>query len=380
MSRGGGTWRPRVVVVGTGFGRVYLSALRRAGMPFELVGIVARGSARSRACAGAYEVPLYTALGQLPAGVDVACVVVGSGINGGRGAELAQELMARGVHVLQEHPLHHAELAACLREAHRHRVVYHLNTHYVHVRAVRRFIEAARRLVERQRPVFVDVVTSFQVLYTLFDVLGQALGTVRPWSFAASPPGAGVLRTLDGTIGGVPATLRVQNQLHPGDRDNGAHVLHRVTLGTEGGSLLLVTTHGPVLWSPRAHMPADYREAVRIEDSAAAHLDLPSVSCIGPEAAPSYRRVVSEEWPAATAAALLELRRAIVAGEDPRPRGQHHLALCRLTADATGRLGAPELLPVEEPHVLGVEALGGAAPDDDGLAAGTAAAIDAPWR
>lgn len=345
-------WRPRVVVCGTGFGRVYLAALRREGMPFELAGILARGSPRSRACAALAGVPLYTDFDALPAGVDVACVVVSAGINGGQGAELAQRLLARGIHVLQEHPLHHDELAACLRQAHRSRVAYHLNTHYVHVAAVRRFVAAARRLAARQAVLFVDVLCSFLTLNPTLDVIGQALGRLQPWSLAGPSGPGGVFRGLDGTIAGVPVTLRVQNQLAAGNRDNGAHLLFRVALGTEGGHLLLASPHGPVLWHPRPHMPDAYRDAAGIEAAIDGALDQPSMSCLGPAGAPSYRRILADEWPAATAAALLDLRAAILRGEDPRPRGQYQLALCRLTAAVTGRLGPPELLRTADPRVL----------------------------
>jgi pyochelin biosynthetic protein PchG len=350
-------WRPRVVVCGTGFGRVYLAALRLPRMPFELAGIVARGSARSRACAAHYGVPLYSDVDDLPSTVDIAAVVVGAAINGGPGAELAHRLMARGIHVLQEHPLHHSELAGCLRQARRHRVAYLLNTHYVYLDPVRRFVDAARRLVGAQPALFVDALSSFQVLYTLFDILGQALGGVRPWSFAAAPTGSGFLRTIDGSFAGVPVSLRVQNQLDPVDRDNGGHLAHRITLGTEGGNLLLANTHGPVLWNPRLHMPADYRDVVSVSASTSDDLDLPSATVLGPPDAPPYRRAIGEDWPRATARALLELREMILTGADPLPRGQHHLALCQVTADATARLGPPELCRTALPRIAEAAAL-----------------------
>lgn len=343
----------RVVVCGTGFGRVYLAALRRPGMPFELAGILARGSARSRACAEHHGVPLHTSPEELPDGIDVACVVVSAGINGGAGARLAQELMARGIHVLQEHPLHQDELTACLRQAHRSGVVYHVNTHYVHVEAVRRFVAAARRLAERQPVLFVDALCSFLTLNPMFDVLGEALGPLQRCSFPGPASAGPVYRGLDGTIAGVPVSLRVQNQLATDNRDNGAHLLFRIALGAEGGHLLLASPHGPVLWSPRPHMPETYRDAVTVEATDDVDLDLPSASCLGPSEAPSYRRILAEEWPAATARALLDLRAAIEAGEDPRRRGQYQLALCRLTAEVTGRLGPPELLRSATPVVLG---------------------------
>jgi pyochelin biosynthesis protein PchG len=349
---GPAVWRPRVVVCGTGFGRIYLSALRRPGLPFELAGILARGSRRSRDCASEYGVPLYSDVDDLPSTVDIACVVVGAGINGGPGAQLAQLLMGRGIHVLQEHPLHHAELAACLRRARERRVQYRLNTQYVHMTVVRRFVGAARRLLRGQPALFVDALTSFQVLYPLFDILGQALGGVRPWSFDDTPAGSGVLRALAGTFAGVPVTLRVQNELDPAERDNGGHVAHRITLATEGGNLLLANTHGPVLWNPRLHMPAGDQDATTMAASPSAHLDLPATGFIGPPAAPTHREVIREEWPLACARALLDLRRAILAGEDPLPLGQRHLALCRVTAAATDRLGPPALHHPPAPRIL----------------------------
>ena len=354
MKRSNG-WRPRVLVCGTGFGRTYLAALRRPGTPFELAGILAQGSNRSRDCARRYQVPLYTEIGQVPGGIDMACVVVNAALNGGPGAVLAQDLMARGIHVLQEHPVAQAELAACLRQARRHGVIYHLNTHYVHVAAVACFIAAAARLRRQQQPLFLDAMTCVQVLYPLADILGQALGSVRPWSLTCPPAAGGrgseVFRSVSGSIAGVPVTLRIQNQMHPLERDNGWHVMHRVTLAAEGGNLLLANTHGPVLWSPRLHMPADYRDAVTVDESGASYLDLPSATCLSADTAPSYREVIRDDWPRAAEHALIDLRRAITDDDDPLPRGQYHLALCALVADITGQLGRPELLLSAEPAI-----------------------------
>jgi pyochelin biosynthesis protein PchG len=359
--------RPRVVVCGTKFGRVYLAAFRSPAFPFELAGILAQGSERSQACARAYQVPLYTRLDQLPLSVDIACVVVGSSINGGRGAELAQSLMARGIHVLQEHPLHHDELAECLRQARRHEVVYHLNTHYRHVRPVRHFIAAAQALLHRQRPLFVDAVVSFQTAYTLFDLLGRALGRVRPWAFASPAPLRDELRalgdrpppfrSLDGSLAGVPLTLRIQHQLQPGDPDNHAHVFHRITIGTAGGNLTLVNTHGPTIWCPRPHLPAEARTIVALDDSPARHLDFPSATPIGPPEAPSYREILNDLWPAAVQRALLGLRRAVEDSEDWRKDGQYYLTLCRLWSDVMASLGPVALLDQEPPEILSADEL-----------------------
>lgn len=347
---GGDSWRPKVVVCGTGFGRMYLAGIRRPGMPFELAGILARGSDRSRACARHYAVPLYTAVGQLPDDVEVACVVVGAGVNGGPGAELAQALMARGIHVLQEHPLHQTELVACLRASHRHRVAYHVNTNYPYLEPVARFVAASSWLLGRQEAVLVSARTSYPVLYPLLDTLGRALGGLRPYSLCAVPGGSAVARLVTGTLAGVPVVLQVQNQLSPNLRDNGGHVGHRISLVTGSGNLLLADAQGPVLWSPRLHMPADYRDAVTIEDSTADHLDVAGATVLGEGTVPSLRGMLREDWPRATGRALCRLREAVAAGEDTRADGQYHLTITKLVAEVTADLGPPDLVESAEPR------------------------------
>lgn len=359
--------RPRVIVCGTKFGRVYLCAFRLPGFPFELAGILAQGSERSRACAQYYQAPLFSHPDQLPSDIDIACVVVGAGVNGGRGAELARALMARGIHVLQEHPLHHDELVECLREARRNKVIYRLNTHYVSLSPVRRFVAAAQTLFQEQRCVFVDATAAFQTLYTLLDILGRTFGGLRPWSFAALPPLPDDLRvmpglempyrSLDGVVAGVPFTLRVQNQMDPASPDNHSHIFHRITVGTASGTLTLVNTHGPVVWCPQPFMPGDSQQAVAIENSTDPRLELPSATPIGPVDAPSYREILSRVWPEGVAHALLDLRKAASTGEDSPSTGQYYLALSRLWQEITSRLGPLTLIRREPPPIFPVERL-----------------------
>jgi pyochelin biosynthetic protein PchG len=364
----------RVVVCGTTFGQVYLEAFRLPGLPFRLAGVLGRGSERSRACATHYRAPLFTDVAELPDDVDIACVVIRGGLLGGRGVELVRRLLERGIHVLQEHPLHHDELAECLRHAHSHGVVYQLNSFYVHVAQTRAFIASARELLRLQRPLYVDAACGFQLAYSLLDILGQALGGVRPWGLApATEPDSrlralsGVeppFRGLEGVIAGVPLTLRVQNQLNPRDPDNLAHLMHRVTVGTGSGALTLVGTHGPVVWAPRPRYPRIPRDAgSRPYFAAESAEDLAGASAVvvGPTSAPSFPDIFRSEWPAAAGRALLLLRRAIVDGEDPLRRGQHHLTLCRFWQEVAARLGPPQLLDGPLPEELSAEQLNGLA-------------------
>ncbi|MBF8174583.1 Gfo/Idh/MocA family oxidoreductase [Streptomyces olivaceus] len=346
----------RVLVCGTNFGRFYAEAARRRP-GHALAGILSRGSAASREHARSLGVPHYTDVGDLPEDIDAACVAVSSSISGGQGTELARALMDRGIHVLQEHPVHLTELTQNLTHARRRGVQYRLNTHYPHVAPVRAFVDAARRLVARQRALFVDAATPVHLMHPLVDILGQALGTLRPWRFADPAPlpdaiGPQPFRSLQGVFAGVPLTLRVHHQLDPSDRDNHALHWHRISLGTEGGVLTLADTHGPVLWSPRLHIGRDADRRFVLDGPGTGRLGLATTSVVGDTVA--FRTVFSDLWPEAVGSALDGLREAAEQGGDALRAGQYDLAVCRIWTDLAARLGPPEIVRPATPRPLAV--------------------------
>ncbi|MFJ4152715.1 Gfo/Idh/MocA family oxidoreductase [Streptomyces galbus] len=346
----------RVLVCGTNFGRFYAEAVRRRP-GYTLVGILSRGSQASRKYAERLGVPFYTAADDLPDDIDAACVAVSSSISGGQGTDLARTLMDRGIHVLQEHPVHLTELTDNLKHARRLGVQYRLNTHYPHVAPVRSFIKAARRLVARQRPLFLDAATPIHLMHPMVDILGQTMGTLRPWRFADPAPlptgiGPQPFRSLHGVFAGTPLTLRVHHQLDPSDRDNHALHWHRIALGTEGGVLTLADTHGPVLWSPRLHIGRDADRRFVLDGPGSGHLELGSTTVVGSTG--SFRTVFSDLWPEAIGSALDALRDAVAQGQDALRAGQYELAVCRIWADLAARLGPPEIVRPATPRPLTV--------------------------
>lgn len=367
MTNGKGCRPLRVVVAGTGFGRVYLDAVASAPGRYSLAGVLSRGSDQSARVAAERGVPLFTCADEVPGDVDVVCVVVGSGVVGGRGAELAQEFLDRGVHVLHEHPVHSEELAACLRAARRGGAAYRVNTLYPEIAPVRRFLAAAQALLEHQEARFVDAACNSQVLYPLLDVLGRAVGGLRPWSLAEpcpvpEPPagtGAQPFRFLYATVGGVPATLRVQNQVHPGDPDNHSHLLHRVSLGTDAGVLTLGDTHGPVLWNARMHADRDGDGRLVMSGPGTDRLDVSSTTVLdgGDWTAPTYSQVFSELWPGAVLRSLDSLAGGIGDPSRTARDGQWALAVSTAWSRVSGTLGMPEPVRPEEPGTVPVETL-----------------------
>ncbi|MEQ4715493.1 Gfo/Idh/MocA family oxidoreductase [Nonomuraea sp. B19D2] len=336
----------RVVVAGTAFGRVYLDAVL-SDPDFSLAGILARGSEFSQERADRHGVPLYTSVDAVPGDVDLACVVVSSGALGGPGSALAQEFLRRGIHVVQEHPVHAEEIADCLRAARAGGAAYAVNTLYPRLRPVRQFLAAARAL----RLDFVDAACNSQVAYPLLDILGRLAGGLRPWRFGEVAKGAGPFQSLHAEIGGLPVTLRVQNQVHPDDPDNHSYLLHRIMAGGEAGVLALADTHGPVLWSPRLHAPRDPTGRLIITGSAA-----PSTVMLG-DPPGTHRDVFAALWPDAVARSLHSLRRDIA---DPARRmrsGQWALGVSLAWRDLTAQLGLPELIEPPEPRAIPIEEL-----------------------
>jgi thiazolinyl imide reductase len=337
----------RVVVCGTRFGQIYLSALARAPELFQLAGIVARGSARSVALAEEYGVPLYSSVEQLPDDIDAACVVVSTAVGGGQGVELAKALLERGVHVLQEHPVHPTELADCLRVARRVGVQYLVNTFYPHLEPVRRFTSAARRLVRLRTPVFVDAMCAVQVSFDLLDILAEIFDGLRPWSISPIAGHAGrPLVSLDAQVAGVPLTLRVENRMQAGD-DSTSLLLHRITIGTDAGNLMLVNTHGPVIWSPVLRTPSDSAGQFLPSRSAADVRwsdDLGVTGAyVGAAETPTWATVMHEVWGDGVLTVMDELRKRIDAGVDPLHGSQRHLTVAHAWKELTEVLGYPEV-------------------------------------
>lgn len=118
----------RVIVCGVGFGRYYIEAILRLPDLFELVGILSRGSKNSIKLAEKYGVPLMTDIEEISKeNVDAVCVVVKSSIVGGNGTDIVMQLLEKGIHVIQEQPIHSEEYKKCLIIAKKNHCKYQLN-------------------------------------------------------------------------------------------------------------------------------------------------------------------------------------------------------------------------------------------------------------
>ncbi len=333
----------RVLVCGSTFGQFYLEALRLASDRFEPVGLLAKGSERSQRCAAYYGIKLYTDANELPADIDLACVVLRSGVLGGRGTELSLSLLERGIHVVQEQPVHHADLAACLRKARQKGVIFQTGDLYVHLPAVRRFIACAKAMLDRQKAVYIDAAFASQVSYPMVHIFAKALPAIRPWRIERSADSAGPFRVLTGTIGHTPVVMTVHHEVDPDDPDNYLHLLHRMTIGSAGGNLSLTDTHGPVVWRPRLHIPDHPDVLGKLASDHPAYLLDSSTETLGPASAASYKDILTAQWPRAIADDLSAMRERILGRVNSDMIAQQELTCSVQWQELTSALGYPEL-------------------------------------
>lgn len=356
----------RVIVCGTTYGQVYLSFFLTRNPEFKLAGIMANGSARSKQYAREFGVPLYTSVDEVPDDIDIACVVVRSTIAQGEGTFIAKEFLKRGINVIQEHPVHAADISDCLDLAESHHVRYHVNSHYVNVQEVRVFIDYTRKAVAEGKPLFIEATGSLQTLYSLFDIIGQAIGGFRPYAISDPVVWDKAMMTanyhnfvpftcLQGVIMGIPITLKVQNYYDPDDFDNHFLIMHRVSIGLDGGNVTLVNTHGPVVWSQDFSIATvDEENTFSKRKTAFKNYVVPTAVSFTAGTAPSLSTIAVKEWPAAIHRSLTRMKDHIEK-EILSPPGQSREYLIDLSSfwlDTTRRLGEPQILKIPSPRPI----------------------------
>lgn len=321
--------RPRAIVVGATFGAVYAESLAAADSPVELVGVVSTGSAASAALADRLGVALYPDLGDLPH-VDVAFVVVRSGVVGGDGAQIAERLLTRGIHVMQEQPVHADEILSLLRTAKAHSVRYAVNDFYSRVAPVRQFISAARALDKIERIRYVHARSSIHVVYPLFAILSQLVGPLAPARIRVPEErGPGPFTAGRLVLGDVTVDLLIQNEICPSDPDNHARLLHAIAVGSDAGELVLDHTHGTTRWHP----------CPRAE---AAVGDWPIAELVGIEFEPTTSIVRNELWPRAVRRAAADFVESI--DNSATMITQRFIRATRLWSEFTSAMGPADLI------------------------------------
>jgi thiazolinyl reductase component of yersiniabactin synthetase len=241
----------RLLVVGAKFGETYLNAFLCPNPDVELVGLLSTGSERSKKLAHSFGISLYTDISQVPQDIDIACVVVRSTVVGGDGTTLVEELLKRGIHIIQEHPVHSDDIIKLQDLAKKNKCIYWVNSCYAHTPAGKSWINNAKHIIENLNegsPSFVNFTTSRQLLYSSLDLLLQGCKE-REVDIRVVENENPLFSLINLNFPDFTATLRLQKYMDPREPDFHSLVMHKLTVGWTSGYLSLESSYGPVLWT-----------------------------------------------------------------------------------------------------------------------------------
>lgn len=341
----------KAVVCGTGFGRYYIEALRKLTDLYEIIGIFARGSSRSRKYAEDLGVPLYTSLSDMDdKEIDLACVVIKSSITGGKGTDIAQYFLNRGVNVLQEHPVHYNDYAMHVSTARKNGCMYRLNAFYNNVEPVYKFIETAEKLRNTANFTYLKAECGIQVLFPLVDIIGRVMGGFRPWklNIINADRGQEPFAVITGEIKSVPVIILIKNEMDSSAPESNMSLLHRITLGTSKGTLLLTDVHGATLWTPVIH------EELKDREKSTDIYDIPVQERVNDDKAYNLGQIVDEMWPESVCRSLEEYYKIITESGNMSKEHQHFLFACQMWNDIGKMIGGyhPVKVKTERPVSL----------------------------
>lgn len=334
----------RAIVCGTTFGIFYLEALRRLEDKFEIAGILANGSERSKKCALNYHTTLYTNISDIPKDIDLACVVIRTRALGGKGTEIASYFLNHGVHVIQEQPIHPKDLEECYRAAIKNGVYFQTGDVYPHLAEVNKFIQCARKLNEvHKAPLYINLSCAPQVSYPAMDILMKSLPDIRLWNFTQNVK-AGPFRILTGTLNQVPICLEIHNEVFPSDPDNNMHLLHHIEFIYESGRLNLQDTFGPVIWNPRLNIPTQLYDRGCLTGDVPDYMYENISNILGQYHPSSFKDIITNIWPKAVKKDLLMTLEGIYDRQLFKGKAQRELICSRQWNEMTKVLGYADMM------------------------------------
>lgn len=350
--------RLRVVVCGTTFGRFYLNGIKRISDDYELVGILARGSDNSKQCAKEYGVPIYTSVDEInKEDVDVACVVIRSSIVGGYGSKIAMDFLKKGINVVQEQPIHQQDVIEGFKTSKKNNCQFIINSFYPYIDTVSEFINTAEKLIKKTKAVYIDAACSIQVLFPLIDMLGRIAGGFMPWKLENEKIiKSGIFTICTGKIKNIPFIIKIQNKLNTEDPDNYFHLLHRITLGCESGSLVLTEVNSHVLWIPRIFISKNQLGVLDMYEKSR-FLNLPVSELVKSPGEVTYKEVYEEVWPDAIKNMLIKYKDVLSEGKRDNNHVQHYLSVCKIWNEIGQAIGNNESLGSEQIIPLSIKDL-----------------------
>ncbi|EES41355.1 thiazolinyl imide reductase [Staphylococcus caprae M23864:W1] len=310
---------------------------------YEIVGILSKGSKQSKKCSEKYQVPLYTNLNDIDVTkIDIVIIVIRSAIVGGKGSEIAKYFLNKGVHVIQEQPVHSDDIVQSLKTMRNQDCLYMINTFYPYIETVKKFIQFAQKISRKCSLKYIEASCSIQVLYPLLDILNQSLEGLSPASLHDKKIQTGFFTQVFGEIKNVPFDIKIQNQLDTSNPDNYFHIFHKITFYYESGRLTLNDTNQGVSWYPRVFIPNDEEGNLNLYIDNTL-LNLPVSENINTHDY-TYKNVYEEVWPRSIKNTIERFEDYIQKPKDLNVYLQQLFTLCQLWKEISQLIGPIETI------------------------------------
>lgn len=331
----------KVIVCGSTFGQFYMEALLRNPDYFIFAGILGNGSERTLNCSKNYGVPLYHRTEELPDDIDLACVVVRSNVLGGKGTELAVQLLERGIHVIQEHPSHPKDLEMCFKIAQKNNLSYQVGNLYSNMKGIRKFIQCANYMNQADELVHIHLAFATQVSYPLIKILVSSLPGARNWNLSEraevnSPFGVWAAYLQD-----IPISMDVHNEVVHTDPNNHMYLLHSITYIYQSGRLVLEDTFGPLLWIPRMNIPSECSERGSVKGEYPQAVKEKSHVLLFEEES-TFEQILTEKWPQAIGEDLMAIYQEISSKKKDAKKIQQEILCAKKWSEITKDIGYPK--------------------------------------
>lgn len=219
------------------------------------------------------------------------------------------------------------------------------NTFYPQLSNVKQFIFLAGKLREKNDVQYINAECSVHVLFPLIDILGRAIGGLRPWKFERveetyknSP-----FCIIYGSIYNIPICINVQNQMDPSDPENSVLLFHKISLYTECGNLTMIGTNSDIMWEPRIRkcIAADGGFHLEADDE---YLDLPVYEEMHNDEGKCFREMFSDTWPDSIKLFLEDFYRDFYLGKKMDSNAQFLISVCQAWKDLGSSIGSANII------------------------------------
>ena len=165
------------------------------------------------------------------------------------------------------------------------------------------------------------------------EVVGKVAGSLHPFRLEKIAD-AGPFDILVGEVGGVPLSVRFQNEMDSSDPDNNAIALMRMDVCSDKGILSLCDVYGDVLWTPRFHVGKAAADSSNLSTVESASINVLH------RRAEAYNSILAEQWPKGIANMLSER----LGERNSLATTQFQISACLAWQEFTSALGAPSEL------------------------------------